>query len=193
MAATSGAQAQMRSKPSTNPELSTAPSGEVPTGGPIRHPMKRNQRGGRVTVSGSGDQVVIQLGLDQTEAWSLNLATGQLSPTDPVPQDNVNPTTGIGVVIHKNPGSSANRAMPTSGGGASLPTDLEPGGYDIIVRIPPQSMPNARLSRPAKGSRVKFHVNVTPEGITRDRGATPQVSSMAINEKGTRNQNGKEH
>ena len=126
-------------------------------------------------VTGNGDQFVIRFDVNRPQAWSYNMSTGQLTPTTPEPQGNTNPISGIGVVVTKNPGGSAERTMPTHGGSADL-SSLEEGDYKITIRLPHSSHPNETVKREQKPfvitkelDRITFRVNVTPEGMTIDK------------------------
>ena len=164
-----------------------APADGSQAPGNPRHPGKAKQQrhAGKVTVRSQGDVAVITLHLSRPEAWSYNMATGELTPTTAGRQENVSPTSGVGVVVKKNPGSSAARTLPSQGGGANL-SSLGEGGYDLSVSFPKTASaaaPNARL-RP-QTVVVTFHIIVNAEGITRDASIQPTVSYHAINTKGT--------
>ncbi len=65
--------------------------------------------------STGGHGVVITLHLASTSSWLYDPATGGLNQL-PTPEENANPTTGIGIVVKKNPGSSEYRLVANADG-----------------------------------------------------------------------------
>jgi hypothetical protein len=110
-------------------------------------------------------------------AWLWDPATGDTTSSTPEPIDNTNPIGGIGVVIKKNPGGSAERTIPIDGhGNAMLPTDLEDGKWLLTVRV--QRMKMARAQYPYTGDMD----DVIQLSFASTSG---NIQGMAINEKGT--------
>ena len=76
--------------------------------------------------------------------------------------ENVNPNTGIGVVVKKNPGSSAARLTANSDGTKfNMPDTMDPGNYDIVVSVPAHAVntkgtgaQNVRMSSTATGASM---------------------------------------
>jgi hypothetical protein len=97
----------------------------------------------KVGVSVEAPGVVVTLALSQNGGKSQTVTSYAWGPKGdtlnqvPTPAENVNPTSGIGVVVKKNPGSSAARTVPLDGDGiGDLTPDLDGDGvYDIIVTV----------------------------------------------------------
>jgi hypothetical protein len=101
-----------------------------------------------IGMDASGE-VIVQEG---SSAFSLDPATGKTMATQPEPAENAHPIPGIGIVVKRNPGTSAERAIPVGGdGNALIPSDLEDGSYDLTIRIPRSSLATA----PAMGTARK--------------------------------------
>ncbi|MBA3963544.1 MAG: hypothetical protein H0X40_16815 [Chthoniobacterales bacterium] len=142
------------------------------TGG-VRHPARGGaSHRGRVTVSRSGDDVVIRLHFDRPEAWNFNMASGQLTLAAPQPRESFSPLPHIRIAVKKEPFRSAAVAIPISGGAADL-SSLEDGGYALTVYLPNRD--GARyIEMPVIASlypgweRVVFYLKVSHGRITRD-------------------------
>ncbi len=102
---------------------------------PIKGVVIKGGQNPHLTAGQLGHRVIVTLQLDSTSSWAYDPATGGLNQL-PTPEEQSKPIGGIGIVVKKNPGSSAARVTGDGNGGFALPTDLTPGNYDIVISVP---------------------------------------------------------
>ena len=130
---------------------------------------QRNAMGHPHIAAGQlGNRVIVTFHLGSGPvSWAYDPAAGTITQL-PEPAENLSPTQGIGVVVKKNPGSSAARVTGDGNGGFALPTDLTPGNYDIVVSVPAHAVntkgtgANRMASTTSKPATITFHVIVVP-------------------------------
>lgn len=91
------------------------------------------------TASGhsyTSGRFILDLDFASASTWAYDPASGTITQLPQV-VENTNPTTGIGVVVKKNPGSSAARLTANSDGMTfDLPDAMDPGNYEIVITVP---------------------------------------------------------
>ena len=154
---------------------------------PIRGITVKGGHNHRLTVGlgPQGHRVIVTLQLDSTSSWAYDPAAGSLNEV-PTPEEQSKPIGGIGIVVKKNPGSSEHRPTGDSDGGFTLPTDLTPGNYDIVISVPAHAV-NTKgtgaigrsmaggTSGGSKPATLTFHVIVGPT-----KSAAPQPKSTYL-------------
>jgi hypothetical protein len=142
-------------------------------------------KGGRTVTVGLGPQghrVIVTLQLDSTSSWAYDPASGGLNQL-PTPEEQWKPISGIGIVVKKNPGNPS-PANAIGDGGFTLPTDLTPGNYDIVISVPAHAIStkgtgSVRMaggtSGGSKPATLTFHVIVGPT-----KSAAPQPKSTYL-------------
>jgi hypothetical protein len=103
-------------------------------------------------------------------SWAYDPATGGLNQL-PTPEEQSKPLAGIGIVVKKNPGSSAARFTASSNGTTfDLPATMDPGNYDVVISLPAHAVntKGTGTTRMAGGSSggskpatITFHITVT--------------------------------
>ena len=137
----------------------------------------------KVGLGPQGHRLIVTLHLASTSSWAYDPSTGSLNQL-PTPEENLNPTTGIGIVVKQPPASSAHRTNSDGNGGFTLPTDLTPGNYDIVISVPAHAI-NTKgtggvrmaggTSGGSKPATLTFHVIVGPT-----KSAAPQPKSTYL-------------
>ena len=117
----------------------------APAAGPILGSLVKGGKnpGGNAFMVGLGPQgqrVVVTLHFASVVSYAYDPATSTVTPL-PTPMYNSNPIGGIGVVIKKNPGGSAERMPspvtvdPTYPNLYHFASSIAPGTYDIVVTV----------------------------------------------------------
>jgi hypothetical protein len=129
----------------------------------------------------SGERVLIVLHIATPMAYAYDPATGGFTTVTPIPAENTNPTTGIGIVVKKNPGQSQYRVAPDSSGGTfAFPSTMAIGNYDIVITVPHNAIntKGTGCTRVGcnKGATITLHVSVGAKGNLRvTEGTLPAV------------------
>lgn len=130
-------------------------------------------------------------------SFAYNPANGNVNQL-PTPAENISPTTGIGIVVKKNPGSSAAPVSgPDSHGAWTIdPSTMTAGNYNIVVTVQAHaintkgtgvagrttssstSMTSASAAKalPAQTMLLTFHVVVDSKGMTMDPKMQPTAT-----------------
>lgn len=82
-----------------------------------------------------GMRVLVTFHYEKITTYAYDPSAGTLNQL-PQPMYNTNPNSGIGIVVKKNPGSSAARTVPLDGGIGDLTPYLEGDGtYNLVVTV----------------------------------------------------------
>lgn len=133
-------------------------------------------------------------------SFAYNPANGSVNQM-PTPAENLNPVQGVGVVVKRNPGSSAARVTGNGNGTWAIdPSTLTAGNYDIVVTVQAHAVntkgtggvqgrmassdasasASATATLPAKTTNVTFHVTVDAKGNMRiDPSMAPTATAAA--------------
>ena len=128
--------------------------------------------------------VIVTLHLaSATTSWRCDPTSGSVTQL-PQPVENANPTSGIGVVVKKNPGSSAARVTADSSGRFMLPSGMSEGNYDIVITLPAHAVnpevtgaASARVAA-SKGATITIPIAVGANGKIRRFNAELYVEKM---------------
>ncbi len=137
------------------------------------------------SASSTTNRVIITLHVASTSTWAYDPASGSITQL-PQPVENVSPTTGIGIVVKKNPGSSAVRLSPSPDGMTfALPDTMDSGNYDIVITVPGHAIntkgtgaQNGRTMAPT-GATISIPIAVGTNGKIRRFNAELYVEKMA--------------
>lgn len=123
-------------------------------------------------------KVIVTLHLASSASWAYDPSSGGVSQL-PSTVDNLNPIGGIGIVVKKNPGGSAERVIGDLNGDgvATFMPNIPPGSYDIVISVPAHAIntkgtgTTGGRTMASKPATLTFPIIVSPASNKYPKGA----------------------